>query len=182
MTDIRILDPNVVSPTFGAYQALANFYGFPAKLDIDRYTVDGVTTDYVVGVRELDAANLSGDQTNWINQHTVYTHGYGFVAANADQDVTNTRAFAEGDIPPAGALPLSVPQVYYGELLPDYSIVGAQGDAAGERRPRAEDHVRRHRRSVAVEHLHPAPPSRSSTRRRTSCSTTRSAPRAPGSS
>ena len=66
-------------------------YGFADKLDIDRYTIGTapVSSDYIVGVRELDAANLNGTRPNWINQHTVYTHGYGFVAAPANADVTN---------------------------------------------------------------------------------------------
>jgi uncharacterized protein len=127
VANIRILDPNVVSPTFTQQQQLRNVYGFPAKLDVDRYTIDGVTRDYVVGVRELNAANLQGTQTNWINQRTVYTHGYGFAAAQANQDVTATGAYTEGDIPPQGPLAQNRPQVYYGELMPDYSIVGAQG-------------------------------------------------------
>ena len=125
--NLRILDPNVVSPTFSKFQQLRNQYGFADKLDIDRYTVDGQVQDYVVGVRELDKDKLTGNQTNWINQHTFYTHGYGFVAAAASSDVTNTRVFTEGDIPPVGPLDLSNSQVYFGEKLPDYSIVGAQG-------------------------------------------------------
>jgi uncharacterized protein len=125
--NLRILDPNVVSPTFSKFQQLRNQYGFADKLDIDRYTVDGQVQDYVVGVRELDKDKLTGNQTNWINEHTFYTHGYGFVAAAASSDVTNTRVFTEGDIPPVGPLGLSNSQVYYGEKLPDYSIVGAQG-------------------------------------------------------
>jgi len=127
IANLRILDPNVVSPTFSKFQQLRNQYGFADKLDIDRYTVDGQVQDYVVGVRELDQSKLTGNQTNWINQHTFYTHGYGFVAAAASSDVTNTRQFTEGDIPPVGPLNLTNSQVYYGELLPDYSIVGAQG-------------------------------------------------------
>ncbi|HEU5271421.1 MAG TPA: UPF0182 family protein [Jatrophihabitans sp.] len=127
IANLRILDPNVVSPTFSKFQQLRNQYGFADKLDIDRYTVDGQLQDYVVGVRELDQSKLTGNQTNWINQHTFYTHGYGFVAAAASSDVTNTRLFTEGDIPPVGPLDVTNSQVYYGELLPDYSIVGAQG-------------------------------------------------------
>ncbi len=127
VANLRILDPNVVSPTFSKFQQLRNQYGFPEKLDIDRYNVGGQTQDYVVGVRELDQTKLNGNQTNWINQHTFYTHGYGFAAAAASSDVTNTKAFTEGDIPPVGPLGLSNPQVYYGELMPNYSIVGAAG-------------------------------------------------------
>ena len=127
VSDIRILDPNVVAQTFTQQQQIKNQYGFAEKLDIDRYTFDGSTRDYVVGVRELDETNLQGNQTNWINKHTVYTHGYGFVAARADSDVTATAQYTEGDIPPSGPLDVTTPQVYYGELLNDYSIVGAKG-------------------------------------------------------
>ena len=127
VSNLRILDPNVVSPTFSKFQQLRNQYGFPTKLDIDRYQINGQTLDYVVGVRELDQSKLTGNQTNWINAHTFYTHGYGFAAAAASSDVTNTKEFTEGDIPPKGPLNLSNPQVYYGELLPSYSIVGASG-------------------------------------------------------
>ncbi len=127
ISNLRILDPNVVSSTFSRFQQLRNQYGFPDKLDIDRYTVDNQTQDYVVGVRELDQSKLTGNQTNWINAHTFYTHGYGFVAAAASSDVTNTKQFTEGDIPPTGPLTMTTPQVYYGELLPNYSIVGASG-------------------------------------------------------
>ena len=137
VSNIRILDPNVLSPTFAQQQAQQqNFYGFPAKLDVDRYTVNGVRSDYIVGVRELAAQNLNGQQTNWINQHTNYTHGYGFVAAAANTDVTNPKSaqgapYADGGIPPTGdlntAVPLTQPDVYFGELVSDYAIVGAQG-------------------------------------------------------
>jgi uncharacterized membrane protein (UPF0182 family) len=129
IADIRVLDPNVLNRTFTQLQQIRSVYGFPAKLDVDRYTLGSVTRDYIVGVRELDASNLSGDQTNWINQHTVYTHGYGFVAAAAATDVTTHPAqFTEKNLPlPEGPLGLKQPEVYFGELLPDYSIVGARG-------------------------------------------------------
>src|SRR5919206_17550 len=81
ISNVRLLDPNVLSQTFTARQQIRNVYGFPAKLDIDRYTVGGVTRDYVVAVRELDQNNLRPDQQNWINLHLTYTHGNGFVAA-----------------------------------------------------------------------------------------------------
>jgi len=83
----RLLDPNVLSDTFTARQQIRNVYGFPEKLDIDRYTIDGVTQDYVVAVRELNSAGLSENQGTWINRHAVYTHGNGFVAAPANQVV-----------------------------------------------------------------------------------------------
>ena len=132
VANIRVLDPNVLSDTFTVQQNLRPFYGFPDKLDIDRYATDDETRDYIVSVRELKAGNLTGDQTNWINQYTRYTHGYGFVAAAANTDVTNSRSYDEGDIPTTGFLSGDngdgyQPRVYYGEDMPDYSVVGATG-------------------------------------------------------
>ncbi|MFJ1457568.1 UPF0182 family protein [Nocardia sp. N2S4-5] len=83
--NIRLLDPNLLAQTFIQRQQLQNFYGFPEPLDIDRYTVNGDVQDYIVGARELVPQNLSGNQTDWINKHTVYTHGNGFVAAPANR-------------------------------------------------------------------------------------------------
>jgi uncharacterized membrane protein (UPF0182 family) len=130
LPNIRLTDPNVVSPTFTNAQQLRNYYGFPDKLDIDRYDINGTTSDYIVGVRELKADNLTGTQTNWINKHTVFTHGYGIVAGAADKDVNSRADFAVGDIPVkgiAGFPQVTQPEVYYGELGVDYSIVGATG-------------------------------------------------------
>ncbi|MCW2538825.1 MAG: conserved rane protein of unknown function [Frankiales bacterium] len=129
--NIRLTDPNVVSPTFTNAQQLKNIYGFPAKLDIDRYVIDGTTSDYIVAARELKESNLTGSQTNWINKHTVYTHGYGFVAGDADRDVNAQSDFTVGDIPVVsknGFPTVTQPRIYYGEEEVDYSIVGATGD------------------------------------------------------
>jgi uncharacterized membrane protein (UPF0182 family) len=129
IANARLLDPNVLQPTFLARQQIRNVYGFPEKLDIDRYTIDGTTQDYVVAARELDSAALSGTQTNWINEHTVYTHGNGFVAAPANQVVSGEAGgepnFTTGDLPTKGNIKVTQPRIYYGELITDYSVVGA---------------------------------------------------------
>jgi len=133
INNIRLLDPNVVSPIFKQSQGIRNFYGFQTKLDIDRYiTPGGDTSDYIVGVRELKASDLgvgvgNEAQANWINKHTVYTHGYGLVAAKASNKVAAKEDFAAGNIPESGFLTIDQPDVYYGELGVDYSIVGAAG-------------------------------------------------------
>ncbi len=131
--NIRLLDPDIVSPTFTQAQRLKNQYGFNTRLDIDRYTLGtpATTKDYIVGVRELDAAALTGNQTNWINQHSYYTHGYGFVAAPADSEKVNaTSDFTAYNIPQAGDLTIKEPRVYFGELGVNYSIVGGQNGRA----------------------------------------------------
>src|SRR4051812_4431019 len=117
----RLLDPNVLSDTFTARQQIRNYYGFPEKLDVDRYTVDGQLRDYVVAARELNSAGLSENQSTWINRHTVYTHGHGFVAAPANEVVGGSQGgepnFTTSDLPVEGDIPVDQSRIYYGELI-----------------------------------------------------------------
>ncbi|MEC3952399.1 UPF0182 family protein [Nocardia sp. CDC153] len=83
--NVRLLDPNLLTATFTQRNQLQNFYGFPETLAIDRYSVGSQTSDYVVAARELQPANLADNQKDWINRHTVYTHGNGFVASPANK-------------------------------------------------------------------------------------------------
>lgn len=123
IANIRLMDPNVISSTFRQLQQIRPYYSFPQTLDIDRYTVNGVKRDVVVAVREL---NITGNPSrNWINDHLVYTHGFGFVAAfGNERDADGKPSFALGDIPPKGSLGEFQPRIYFGENVPDYSIIG----------------------------------------------------------
>jgi len=123
IANIRLMDPNVLSATFRQLQQIRPYYSFPESLDIDRYTVDGVKRDVVIAVREL---NIEGNPSrNWINDHLVYTHGFGLVAAYGnDRDVDGKPKFTVGDLPPTGALGNFEPRVYFGENVPNYSIIG----------------------------------------------------------
>jgi len=123
IANIRLMDPNVLSATFRQLQQIRPYYSFSESLDIDRYTVDGVKRDVVIAVREL---NIEGNPSrNWINDHLVYTHGFGLVAAYGnDRDVDGKPKFAVGNLPPTGALGKFEPRVYFGENVPNYSIIG----------------------------------------------------------
>jgi uncharacterized membrane protein (UPF0182 family) len=123
---IRLLDPNIVSPTFQQLQQVRGFYTFPDPLDVGRYDINGLVRDVVVATREIDINGIPDAQKNWINQHTVYTHGYGFVAAFGNQrNADGSPVWAEEDIPPVGELGEYEPRIYFGENSPEYSIVGA---------------------------------------------------------
>jgi uncharacterized membrane protein (UPF0182 family) len=129
---IRLVDPNVVSPTFKQLQAVKNYYQFPDGLDVDRYTLAGKVDDTVVAVRELDLDGLPVTQRNWVNDHTVYTHGFGLVAAYGNRSEDGQPVFYEQNIPPVGPLGAFEPRIYFGERSPDYSIVG--GPANGPKK------------------------------------------------
>ncbi|WP_276309198.1 UPF0182 family protein [Nakamurella deserti] len=138
----RLLDPTLLSPTWIQQQQNKNFYSFTSQLAVDRYTVNGETEDYIVAVREVDISKLAENQQNWINEHLVYTHGDGFVAAPASQvsgastqveggaQGTGFPTYAVSDLANKGQGPIPVQEpftrVYYGQLGADYSIVGAE--------------------------------------------------------
>ncbi|GII93017.1 UPF0182 protein [Sinosporangium siamense] len=127
---VRLLDPSLMSPTFQQLQQIRGYYQFPDQLDIDRYKgEDGVSRDTIVATREIGQPPQS--QQNWINNHLVYTHGYGFVAAPGNGTDANGRPdFVERDIPPTGSLGPFEPRIYFGEKSPEYSIVGAPAGTA----------------------------------------------------
>jgi uncharacterized membrane protein (UPF0182 family) len=123
ISNIRLMDPAVLSATFRQLQQIKPYYGFTETLDVDRYTVNGVTRDAVVAVREL---NIDGNPSrNWINDHLVYTHGFGFVAAYGNAvDADGKPNFIVGDLPPTKGLGDFEPRIYFGENSPEYSIIG----------------------------------------------------------
>ncbi|MFI6327837.1 UPF0182 family protein [Micromonospora chersina] len=136
--NVRLLDPQLVSETYTQLQQVRGFYDFGSKLDIDRYAVSGKTSDYVVGVREINYGELPNN--NWINRHTVYTHGYGLVGAPANQVVCGGQPYfvsgflgekaQEACSSQTEQIPAQQPRIYYGERMEadDYAIVGQTGD------------------------------------------------------
>jgi uncharacterized protein len=131
---MRLLDPDVVSPTFQQLQQVKSYYQFPGALAMDRYQLSGASSlpqDTVVAVRGMGGPPAG--QGNWINTHLVYTHGFGVVAATANtvQGSNGNPSFVESDIPPRGVLGLRQPRVYFGEQQNTYAIVG--GPAGGRK-------------------------------------------------
>ncbi|MFN0284863.1 MAG: UPF0182 family protein [Kineosporiaceae bacterium] len=126
---IRLIDPYLVSDAFRQLEQNRQYYSFPDSLDVDRYTVPGSDAprrDSVVAVRELDLEEAPPGQRNWINDHIVYSHGFGLIAAYGNERTANGRPvfFQSGFANKFGGKDYQ-PRVYFGEKSPDYSIVGA---------------------------------------------------------
>ncbi len=127
---IRLMDPSVIPPAYQQLQQVRGFYSFAEPADVDRYEIDGEERDAVVSAREIDISGISGEQQNWVNEHTVYTHGFGMVASYGNQSETDgSPRWIEEDIPTRGELGEYEPRVYFGENSPEYSIVGDVEDA-----------------------------------------------------
>ncbi len=125
LPDVRLLDPGVVSQSYQQLQQVKGYYQFPAVLAFDRYKIGPgpVPQDLVVSVRDMNGPPAG--QGNWINTHLIYTHGYGFVAGQANSvTVDGNPQFTESDIPPSGSLGNFQPRVYFGYEGTSYVIVG----------------------------------------------------------
>lgn len=145
VSSVPLVDPQLVRRAFEQNQQVRGYYSVADVLDVDRYEIDGTDRALVLGVRELDQARLSSDVQNWLNLHTVYTHGNDVIAAyanqrgtdNAPQSVagssnTDRTEWAQGfqvdekDL--ETALGEYETRVYFGENSPDYSVVGKAGE------------------------------------------------------
>ena len=127
--NIRTLDPLVVQGTFDRLQGEREFYSFAAEMDTDRYVIDGETTQVLLGTRELEL----NETRSWENQHVAFTHGYGVALAPVSRvKGSGDPDFLIGDLPvsidPSVEVTLDRPQLYVGEGLDGYAVLGASRD------------------------------------------------------
>ncbi len=123
LSNIRLLDPIPLRDTFNQIQAIRPFYVFN-DVDVDRYTIDGKTTQVMEAARELDATKAQS--ANWTSLRLQLTHGFGAVIAPVN------KIGAEGlpqlltlDIPPkSDVIPINPTgaRIYFGEKTDQYII------------------------------------------------------------
>ncbi|MEG5045452.1 UPF0182 family protein [Microcoleus sp. B4-C1] len=140
ISNIRLWDKRPLLQTTRQLQQIRPYYTFP-DADIDRYTIkkekaqkgDSESQQVFLAARELDYTAVAPDAQTWVNEHLVYTHGYGFtlspvnrvgvgglpdyfvkdigVAAQKGEtalEVTSDRIRA--------SIPIGYPRIYYGEI------------------------------------------------------------------
>jgi uncharacterized membrane protein (UPF0182 family) len=130
ISGVRLYDPAQALPAFHTNQRLYPFYEF-RNVNVDRYNVGNENGKPVLAaVRELDLNHLPNN--SWTNQHLVYTHGYGVVAAAANQVNTDQPSYLVSNIPPTGDPAIAgqvLPKnngVYFGENLGGYAVVDSK--------------------------------------------------------
>jgi hypothetical protein len=125
--NVRLWDPNVMKTTYKQLQEIRPYYDFN-DVDIDRYTISGRRTEVLSSVREMNVSQLADQAKTWLNQHLVYTHGYGAVVSPVNDVASDgTPAFVVRDIPPSTASDLKItqPAIYFGEETNTYVVVGS---------------------------------------------------------
>lgn len=123
---IPLWDRRPLMDTYSQLQEIRTYYRF-GGIDADRYTVNGEYRQVRLAAREFahSQLNLSGD--TWVNRHLIYTHGYGICMTPSNEVASQgLPVFYVRDIPPVSpaGIPLTRPEIYFGEHMTDYVVVG----------------------------------------------------------
>lgn len=121
--NIRLWDWRPLKETYQQLQSIRPYYQFN-DVDVDRYMLNGKKRQVTLGVRELGEPP---DKT-WLNEHLVFTHGYG-VTMNQANEVTSEGLpnLLIKNLPPASTTNVNVkkPEIYFGENPENYAIVNS---------------------------------------------------------
>ncbi len=119
LNNIRLWDWHALQDTLRQVQEIRTYYDFP-DIDIDRYSIEGVTREVMLAERELNVDKLPVSSRNWINEKLIYTHGYG-VTMNPVNGFTNEGLpiLMLSNMPVQSTvanLKVTRPELYFGEM------------------------------------------------------------------
>ncbi len=132
INNIRLWDTRPLLETNRQLQRIRLYYEFP-DADVDRYTITDAAggeqrRQVIVAARELDYSALPDEAKTWVNEHLIYTHGYGFT-------MSPVNTVGEGGLPDyfirgiehlasnediRRSIPVGFPRIYFGELTDTY--------------------------------------------------------------
>ncbi len=121
--NVRLWDHRPLLDVYRQLQQIRTYY-LISDVDVDRYYIDGNYTQVMISARELSTDLLPARAKTWVNEHLVYTHGYGVIASPVN--VVSREGlpdFIIKDIPPRGKINVTEPRIYYGELTKNYVVV-----------------------------------------------------------
>ncbi len=128
MRNIPVWDGELLNGVYEQLQELRTYYDF-ATVDVMHYNVNGRNQQVFLAARELNLEELAEGARSWINDHMVYTHGYGAVMTPAGQGGDEPMTWFLRGIPLESEFGFTVeqPAIYYG-ILDRYSYVIAPND------------------------------------------------------
>ncbi len=122
VNNLRLWDYGPLLQTYDQQQTIRTYYDFN-DIDLDRYTINGQYEQLEISAREFNFSKLPPSAQNWVNQHLVYTHGYGAAASPVNAVVgEGLPDYVVGNVPPSGPLAITQPAIYFGELSSDYAL------------------------------------------------------------
>jgi uncharacterized membrane protein (UPF0182 family) len=139
--NIPVWDGELLNDVYEQLQELRTYYDF-AKVDVSHYNVRGNNQQVFLAVREMNTAELPKGARNWVNDHLVYTHGYGAVMTPAGQGGDEPMTWFLKGIPHESDFGFSIkqPAVYFG-LLQNYPYVIVPNDAGEFGYPKGDSNV-----------------------------------------
>jgi uncharacterized membrane protein (UPF0182 family) len=126
--DLRLWDYRPLLSAYRQLQTLRPYYAF-LDVDIDRYQIGGRQRQVMLSAREMETSRLSPQARTWVNEHQVFTHGYGLVMSPVNRiSEEGMPEFYLKDIPPVSSvdLPVTRPQIYFGEATETYVVVNTR--------------------------------------------------------
>jgi len=128
LDNVRLWDDRPLLRTYTQLQSLRLYYTF-SSIGIDRYRIAGREQQVMLAARELDASRLPPDAHTWVNEHLVFTHGYGLVMNPVNRfSAEGLPEFYIKDIPPQSTMGQAVsrPELYYGLTATPYVVVNTR--------------------------------------------------------
>ncbi len=122
--NIRLWDHRPLLSTYKQIQVIRQYYDFH-DVDIDRYHIGNEYVQTMLSAREIS----SPPSPSWINDHLVFTHGYGLVATRVNEVAPEgLPTLLVKDIPPVSPVGMKIdrPEIYFGETQKDYILVKAR--------------------------------------------------------
>ncbi|MFB2896769.1 UPF0182 family protein [Aerosakkonemataceae cyanobacterium BLCC-F50] len=144
--NIRVWDTQPLLETNRQLQQFRPYYRFPSA-DIERYTLatlkpkETEKRQVILAARELDYNDVPEAAKTWVNQHLVYTHGYGFTMSPVNiaapgglpdyfvKDIgtaTNSGNLQTSNPLIRYSIPTSNPRIYYGEISDTYVMTNTK--------------------------------------------------------
>ncbi len=121
--NIRLWDHAPLLSTYSQLQEIRTYYKF-IDVDNDRYSINGEHRQVMLSARELSYRALPA--RTWINEHLIYTHGYGAVFGPVNRiSPEGLPEFFIKDIPPVSSEEIKItrPEIYFGETSNEYVFV-----------------------------------------------------------
>src|SRR5262245_58102960 len=147
----RLWDPDVIEATYGQIDEQQTYYNVD-DVDIDRYTVDNQTRQTAISLREVNGSALPTQ--SWINEHVIYTHGYGVIASPTNVADDGLPTYYANNIPVEDrgiAVDARGAQIYFGEQQGGFVIVDAKQPSFNYPRQGVRDSLSRYRGKDGVQ-------------------------------
>lgn len=143
ISNIRLWDTRPLLQTNRQLQLIRPYYKF-YDADIDRYNIKEpissettglIKQQVIISARELDYNGVPEQAQTWVNEHLVFTHGFGFTLSPVNQvdegglpyyfvrDIgtgTTEQALTISSELIAETIPIGKPRIYYGEITDTY--------------------------------------------------------------